>query len=213
MMNFLPLFPLNLVVYPGEKLNLHIFEPRYRQLINEAFDNNTTFGIPTFLNEQLQDFGTEVRVEKIIKVYEDGRMDVSTRGLRIFSIVEFLKEVPEKLFSGAIVSFKEDEVEENVQSTVNKMMVQYSKQLYEVLKLDFWEKIKDKSVIGSFDVGHHVGFTTEQEYDLLRIRKESHRQLAIVRHLKKILPIVKEAENLREKVKLNGHFKEIEPPF
>jgi len=213
MMNFLPLFPLNLVVYPGERLNLHIFEPRYRQLINEAYDNDTTFGIPTYLNEQLQDYGTEVRVEEITKVYDDGRMDIKTRGLRIFSIVEFVKVVPEKLFSGAIVSFQDDEVEENVQSTVNKMMVQYSQQLYEVLRLDFWEKVKDKPTILSFDVGHHVGFTTEQEYDLLRIRKESHRQLAIVKHLKKILPIVTEAEKLREKVKLNGHFKDLKPPF
>lgn len=212
-MNFLPLFPLNLVVYPGEKLNLHIFEPRYRQLINDAFENDTSFGIPTYLNETLQDYGTEVRVESITKTYDDGRMDITTRGLRIFSIVEFVKEVPEKLFSGAIVSFHEDEVEDNVQATVNKMMIDYSRQLYDVLKLDIWEKIKEKSTINSFDVGHHVGFTTEQEYDLLRIRKESHRQLAIIKHLKKILPIVAEAENLREKVKLNGHFKELKPPF
>lgn len=213
MMNFLPMFPLNLVVYPGEKLNLHIFEPRYKQLISDAYEADTTFGIPTYLNEQLQDYGTEVSVDSIIKTYDDGRMDISTRGLRIFSLVEFIKQVPEKLYSGAVVTFHKDEVEDNVQATVNKMMVEYSKQLYEVLKLDFWDKVKDNDPIRSFDVGHHVGFTTEQEYDLLRIRKESHRQLTIIKHLKKILPIVLEAENLREKVNLNGHFKKLNPPF
>ncbi|MEO1628994.1 MAG: LON peptidase substrate-binding domain-containing protein, partial [Bacteroidota bacterium] len=46
-----PLFPLKLVVYPGEQLNLHIFEPRYKQLIRECEQNKVTFGIPAFIND------------------------------------------------------------------------------------------------------------------------------------------------------------------
>ena len=61
-MNFLPLFPLNLIVFPHEDLNLHIFEPRYRQLINECLDEKKTFGIPAFVNNKLLGYGTEVEV-------------------------------------------------------------------------------------------------------------------------------------------------------
>ena len=66
MTDFLPLFPLKLVAFPGEELNLHIFEPRYKQLIRECEQNGTTFGIPTFLDNKVLDFGTEIELIKKI---------------------------------------------------------------------------------------------------------------------------------------------------
>ncbi|MCU0326286.1 MAG: LON peptidase substrate-binding domain-containing protein [Spirosomaceae bacterium] len=82
----LPFFPLNLVAYPHEDLNLHIFEPRYRQLINECLETGQTFGIPPFINNRLLGYGTEMKVVELSKRYENGRMDIKTRGLRIFRI-------------------------------------------------------------------------------------------------------------------------------
>ena len=70
MHDFLPLFPLKLVVYPGEQLNLHIFEPRYKQLIREAEHNGTTFGIPAFIEENVMDIGTEIKLLSIEKRHE-----------------------------------------------------------------------------------------------------------------------------------------------
>ena len=67
MQKFLPLFPLNLIAFPMEDLNLHIFEPRYRELINECLDDGKTFGIPTFLDGKLPGFGTEVKITKLSK--------------------------------------------------------------------------------------------------------------------------------------------------
>ena len=65
MTNFIPIFPLNIVVYPGEGLNLHIFEPRYRQLIKECHEKAKPFGIPAVIEKRLQDYGTVVHVKEI----------------------------------------------------------------------------------------------------------------------------------------------------
>ena len=80
MTNFVPIFPLAIVVYPGEQLNLHIFEPRYKQLITECFAEAKPFGIPTVLNNAVSEIGTLVQVSEIVKIYEDGKMDVRTEG-------------------------------------------------------------------------------------------------------------------------------------
>ena len=71
MTNFIPIFPLNLVVYPGEKLNLHIFEPRYKQLIRECHANGKPFGIPAVLDNQVKEMGTLVQIREIVKEYEN----------------------------------------------------------------------------------------------------------------------------------------------
>ena len=88
MKDFLPLFPLKLVAFPGERLNLHIFEPRYKQLFRECHENQVTFGIPAFINNKIAEFGTELKLDKIEKSYEDGSLDVRTLGIGIFKSIK-----------------------------------------------------------------------------------------------------------------------------
>ena len=99
----LSLFPLNLIVYPGEDLNLHIFEQRYRQLINECLEDERTFGIPTFINNKLPGYGTEMHVTTLHKRYPDGRMDIKSKGLAVFRLVNFENPLPGKLYAGGEV--------------------------------------------------------------------------------------------------------------
>src|SRR6059058_1189644 len=105
MTNFIPIFPLGLVVYPGEQLNLHIFEPRYKQLINECQNEKKMFGIPSVIENKMQDYGTVVRIIEISKVEENGEMDIKTEGAQVFRVLEVIKEIPDKLYSGAIVNY------------------------------------------------------------------------------------------------------------
>src|SRR6186997_195615 len=103
MTNFIPIFPLGIVVFPGENLNLHIFEPRYKQLINDCISGKKPFGIPTVIENKMQDFGSLVEITEISKIHENGELDIRTKGERVFRILEVIKEVPDKLYSGAIV--------------------------------------------------------------------------------------------------------------
>ncbi|KAA3438067.1 LON peptidase substrate-binding domain-containing protein [Rufibacter hautae] len=206
---FLPLFPLNIVVFPGEKLNLHIFEPRYRQLIIECQAKDTTFGIPVYLEKGLGEYGTEIKILSLEKKYLSGEMDIKTKGLGVFKIKEFQRQVPGRLYSGGEI--EDVPLIQDEQPFQRIQIVELLKQLYSALGIQsLMLNLKDN--FQSYDVAHHLGFTTEQEYELLQCTKESERLEIILDHLTRILPVVLETERLKERVKLNGHFKHLIPP-
>src|SRR5271154_7478276 len=87
MAKLLPLFPLQLVVFPRTQLPLHIFEDRYKEMVGEAIANQTEFGIVLAKEDGIVNAGCTVVVEQVVTRYEDGRMDILTRGARRFEIV------------------------------------------------------------------------------------------------------------------------------
>ena len=86
------LFPINLSVLPYEKVNLHIFEDRYKKLINRSLGENKTFGIVYTKNKVMSKIGTLVEINEIYKKYDDGRFDLSVKGLERFKILKSYKE-------------------------------------------------------------------------------------------------------------------------
>lgn len=207
MTNFIPVFPLGIVVYPGETVNLHIFEPRYKQLINECYTEGKPFGIPTVIDNKLNEMGTLVRITEMVKVHDNGEMDIRTLGLRVFRVLELIKSVPDKLFNGAIVNYP-DNIEGPGKRELMQKVVSAIRELHKMLKIekDFH---KPDEELGAYDIAHHVGLSLEQEYELLGLLREEQRQEYIKRHLGKVLPVIAEMETLKEKVKLNGHFKNL----
>ncbi len=207
MTNFIPIFPLSLIVFPGENLNLHIFEPRYKQLIQECYAQKKPFGIPAVVNKELKELGTLVEVQEIRKVYDDGKMDITTRGVKVFRLLELIREIPDKLYSGAIVTYPETEDDGNrlqMQKIVNSI-----KELHKLLQVSKDFK-KPEDQLQAFDVAHHLGLNMDEEYELLGLFREAQRQEFLKRHLGKVIPMLAEMENLKEKVKLNGHFRNLE---
>ncbi|MHC2991081.1 peptidase [Pontibacter sp. HJ8] len=209
MQKYLPLFPLNIVVFPGEKLNLHIFEQRYKQLVRDCVEEKRTFGIPPYIDEHISTLGTELRILQVEKKYASGEMDIRTEGLKVFEIIQFNKQAPGKLYAGGQVNELDNLEDEDI---VVKMSIEEKmKQLFEMLGIgDFLLDLPENYT--SFDIAHHLGLNTEQEYTLLQIRSEAARQEIILQHLEQVLPIVAETEKLKERVKQNGHFKNLTPP-
>ncbi len=206
MTNFIPIFPLGIVVYPGENLNLHIFEPRYKQLINECHSQKKQFGIPTVIENRLLDYGSLAEIMEMTKVHENGEMDIKTRGSRVFRILEVIKEVPDRLYSGAIVNYPETNEEGNRE--LMKKVMNSIRELHRLLKVDQDFKKKDEEV-KAFDVAHHVGLSLQEEYEMLHLLQERQRQEYLKRHLTKVIPLAAEMEKLKEKIKWNGHFKNL----
>ena len=204
--NFIPIFPLGIVVYPGENLNLHIFEERYKQLITECYKLKKSFGIPTVINSKMQEYGTLVSITEITSVNENGEMDIKTKGEKVFRILEIIREVPDKLYSGAIVNYPD--TSERGNTTVMKKLLQGIRDLHKILKVtkDFG---RPDEKLHSFDVAHHLGLSLEEEYELLGLLDERQRQEYLKRHLTKVIPMVSGLEQLKEKIKLNGHFKNL----
>jgi len=206
MTNFIPIFPLGIVVYPGEILNLHIFEPRYKQLITECHSQKKPFGIPPVIENRLQDYGSLVELTEVSKIHENGEMDIKTVGSRVFRILEVIKEVPDKLYTGAIVNYPETNEEGNRE--LMKKVMNSIRELHKLLRVDKDFKKKDEEV-KAYDVAHHVGLSLEEEYEMLHLLQERQRQEYLKRHLTKVIPLVAEMEQLKEKIKLNGHFRNL----
>ena len=206
MTNFIPIFPLSIVVYPGEDLNLHIFEPRYKQLITECHASGRLFGIPAVIDNRVQDYGTLMRITEITTVHENGEMDIKTQGEKVFRVLEVIKEVPDKLYSGAIVNYPHNYEEGNPE--VMRRVMNSIRELHRLLKVSKDFKNKDEE-IKSYDVAHHIGLSLQEEYELLNLLNERQRQEYLKRHLTKVIPMVAGMEQLKEKIKMNGHFKNL----
>jgi uncharacterized protein len=206
MTNFIPIFPLALIVYPGEDLNLHIFEPRYKELINDCNKNKKPFGIPSVIKNKISEIGTLVEITEISKVYKNGEMDIKTRGKKVFRTLEIIKDIPDKLYNGAIVNYPQN------RETGNRLLMEKILngvyQLHKLLNVKKKFK-KDQNELWSYDIAHDAGLTVEQEYELLGLFHELQREEYLKRHLARVLPIVAEMEAFKKKVKLNGHFKEL----
>ncbi len=207
MTNFVPVFPLGIVVYPGESLNLHIFEPRYKQLINECQAEGKPFGIPTIIDNKLNEMGTLVRITEMVNVYDNGEMDIKTQGLRVFRVLEMIKSVPDKLYSGAIVNYPENQEGPGKPELMEKV-VNALRELHRLLNITKDFHRPDGELV-SYDLAHHAGMSLEEEYELLGLMREEQRQEYLKRHLAKVLPVIASMENLKEKVKLNGYFKNL----
>lgn len=206
MTNFIPIFPLGIVVYPGEKLNLHIFEPRYKQLISECHAAKKPFGIPAVIDMRLQEFGTLAQVEEISKTYDNGELDIKTKGEKVFRVLEVIKDVPDKLYSGAIVNYPDNNDQGSIE-LMRKVMIGI-RELHKLLDVSKSFSRADEE-LSSYEVAHHIGLTLQEEYELLRLMEERQRQEFLKQHLTKVIPLVAEMEGLKEKIKQNGHFKNL----
>jgi Lon protease-like protein len=206
MTNFIPIFPLGIVVYPGESLHLHIFEPRYKQLISECHATKKSFGIPAVIDNKMKEYGTLVEITELSKVHENGEMDIKTRGVKVFRILEIIKEVPDKLYHGAIVTYPDNYKTGNPE--LMRKVMSNIRDLHRLLKVTKDFKKEDEKM-NSYDVAHHIGLSLEEEYELLCLADERQRQEYLKRHLIKAIPVLAGMEQLKEKIKLNGHFKNL----
>jgi Lon protease-like protein len=206
MTNFIPIFPLSIVVFPHQKLNLHIFEPKYKQLVRECMEKKKLFGIPVVINNKMQEMGTLLEIIELSKEYETGEMDIKTRGIKVFRILEVIEKVPEKLYSGAIVNYPHNH-EHGKRLVMNKLLENIQK-LHQLLNIENPLNKKQED-LWSYDVAHNVGLTLEEEYEFLTLMNELQRQEYLKRFLAKVMPVVAGMESLKNKMKMNGHFKNI----
>ncbi|HEY8916922.1 MAG TPA: LON peptidase substrate-binding domain-containing protein [Chitinophaga sp.] len=206
MTNFIPIFPLGIVVYPQEQLNLHVFEPRYKQLVQECVKDQKPFGIPTVLNKKIVEYGTLVQVLRIEKEYENGEMDIVTQGLSVFRVLEIIKTIPDKLYDGAIVNYPENN--NKTHARLRQQVLHAIRELHHILQVSKTFSKADEE-LSAYDLAHHAGLSLEEEYELLHLFLEMQRLEYLKRHLLKVIPLMAEMEKLKERVKLNGHFRNL----
>ena len=206
MTNFIPVFPIDAIIYPTEIYRLHIAEDNYKHLITDCYGDNKPFGVLPILNDRVSEIGTLVEIVEVKEVWEDGRMNILVKGISIFKTLEIVKNIPEKLYSGAIVSHLNNSMQPNPMLThkVHQLVAQFHYLINYAPPIDFQE-----SNVTSYDIAHNVGLSLQEEFEVLELLFESQRYEYIRRHLLKIIPIL---SNIQSMLKRNAKVNDFKNP-
>ncbi|EAR00189.1 LON peptidase substrate-binding domain-containing protein [Maribacter sp. HTCC2170] len=202
----IPLFPLKSIFFPGETVPLHIFEDRYKQLIQDCRNEAITFGIPVFIYDQIA-YGTEVQLVEIVNTYDSGEMDVVCVGRQVFKILSFENEMNGKLYPGGNVEFLE-----GLNDATDDLKIQVLdgiKELYTLMDVSFTPMALGK--FNMYSLIHKIGLSYEQEYQLLQMPKESERLEFVSSHLSTTITVLNELDRTKGTIKMNGDFKNFDP--
>ena len=198
----IPIFPLGLVLLPEMSLPLHIFEERYKAMTKVCMEQNLEFGIVYFIGEQFQTKGCTARILKVLERYEDGRLDIMTRGQNRFAIKELLDEKP---YLQAKVDFFDDQPEENTGAEDFRQLArrglellrQINKTVDQSQTNGFSDRMDLKSV--SFSLAACDGFSFEEKQRFLEMTSTERRLRKAVSALEKLaerLRITREIERI-----------------
>ena len=199
-MALLPIFPLELVLLPGTPLPLHIFEPRYKEMIRECIASEAPFGVVRAFEEGIAEVGCTAEIITVTKEYPDGRMDLVCEGRKRFEVLEVNRD---RSFLQADVFIVPDEPGAAVQEERVKAV-----QLHlEILSLA--GAVQDLSAADQNQLSFYLAGSLPLDLDfkqkLLAMRSEGQRIQAVGAYLETILPQLRRAARAREKAGGNGH--------
>ena len=204
----LAIFPLQIIVFPGEQLNLHVFETRYRDLFNDLkLDSEMRFGIPPVINNEIYGIGCRLKLVSVIKEYPNGEMDIISEGIDIFSINQIIPNYKSKKYAGADVEVFEDDPTYNL---IKFELLQTFYNEFQSLLKQQKEIINIKPQIYSFQIAHYSGLSENQKLDLLALESEEDRQELMITHFEQIIPSMKSIEETQTRIEANGHFKNLQ---
>jgi Lon protease-like protein len=197
----IPLFPLQLVVFPRTRIPLHIFEERYKEMVGASIRDGSEFGIVLAKDDGIINAGCTVAVEKVLEMYPDGRMDVMTRGEHRFEIVRLIEE---KEYLQAEVSYFDDEDLEPVPAELRTQALAHYRALNSLTSTRSHSDPDLQDLQLSFQLAQAVP-DLEFLSLLLRARSEAARLEQLNQYLDDYLPRQLRIERMKELAPTNGH--------
>jgi Lon protease-like protein len=198
--SLLPIFPLELVLLPGVPLPLHIFEPRYKEMIAECLEQKKPFGVVRASSEGVADIGCTAEIVSVTKKYDDGRMDILTRGVERFEVIQVNDD---RAFLQAEISVVQDDDEDENEAEPGKpaaeMVTQAVRLHAEIAKLAGAEPSGSDDHAGnlSFLLAGSLPLDLDFKQSLLSTLSEAKRLEAVVGYLEAILPGLRRAAKAR----------------
>jgi Lon protease-like protein len=203
----IPLFPLNVVLFPGADLPLHIFEPRYRQMIRQCVEDKTEFGLLLSLPKGIVRVGCTAEVIDVVRRYEDGRLDVLTVGRAPFRIVELLN--PEAFAEEALLEGHVDYLDDRERPAsprVRRELVELYEVCHTIVFGDYPRSIQSEVPENlSYLVAGTLPMDLMWKQQVLELRSEADRQERLVTYLREWAPHLQKEETLRQHADGNGH--------
>lgn len=200
-MSLLPLFPLDLVLFPGAALPLHIFEPRYQEMISECLDRKKSFGVVRAKEEGVAEIGCTAEIITVAKKYPDGRLDIVTEGRERFEVMQVNQE---RSFLRAEVLYLHDEPGQASAEEV----AQAVKLQGEILQLSGSAPAPGSTSVNSrlsFNLVGPLPVDLDFKQTLLGTKSEAERMRAVVSYFETILPNLRRTVRVRQKAGGNGH--------
>jgi len=196
----LPLFPLDAVLFPGTPIPLHVFEPRYKEMIGECLAQKSSFGIVRAKEESIAEIGCTAEVLEVTKRYDDGRLEIICEGQRRFEVVELNEE---RSFLQAQVMYFDDEPEPAPPEQVARA-VQLYRDLLTVVDVEASAPEESTPQL-SFHLVAPIPLDLDFKQTLLGMRTEKERIAAIVEYFEALLPRMRRTVKARQKAGGNGH--------
>jgi Lon protease-like protein len=198
--SLLPLFPLEVVLFPGTPLPLHIFEPRYKEMIGECRSTHSVFGIVRAIKDGVAEIGCSAEIVAVTKEYSDGRLDIVTEGRRRFEVMQLNRD---RAFLRAEVIFLEDKPG----SAENQEIARAIEMHAEIMNLA--GAVQDLSTAGEVNLSFRLAGSLPLDLDfkqqLLDLASERERITLLVSYFEAVLPNLRRAAHAREKAGGNGH--------
>jgi ATP-dependent Lon protease len=203
----IPLFPLNVVLLPGADLPLHIFEPRYRQMVSRCLDEKAEFGMLLSLPKGIVRVGCTAEILEVVKRYEDGRMDILTVGRAPFRIVELFNAEAfndDSLLEGQVDYL--DDRERAAEPRVRRELVELYEVCHTIVYGDYPRGIQGNVPENfSYIVAGTLPMDVLWKQQVLELRSEADREERLVTYLREWAPHLQKAEALRHRADGNGH--------
>jgi Lon protease-like protein len=197
----IPLFPLDVVLFPGTPLPLHIFEPRYKEMIGECLAQNRTFGVIRAVEQNLSEVGCTAEIITVVKEYDDGRLDIVTEGRQRFEVVRVNQE---RTFLRAEVLMIDDKPGTVPKEEDTARAVQLHSELLTIAGATQNLSAADPSML-SFYLAGSLPLDLDFKQKLLSLRSEPERISLLINYLETLIPNLHRAARARQKAGGNGH--------
>jgi Lon protease-like protein len=198
----IPLFPLNVVLLPGADLPLHIFEPRYREMVKNCLEEKSEFGMLLSLPKGVARVGCTAEIKAVVQRYEDGRMDILTVGRAPFRAVELFTENP--LLEGRVDYLEDRETPPNPR--IQRELVELFEACHTLIFDDYPKNLEGAA---PEELSYLVAGTLPMELlwkqQILELRSEADRQERLVAYLREWTPHLQKTEAMRQRAGGNGH--------
>ena len=200
MSKLLALFPLDVVLFPDAPLPLHIFEPRYKEMIRDLLDSHEPFGVVRARENGIEQIGCTAEIVAVAKEYEDGRMDIVTEGRKRFEIMQVEMG---KAYLRAEVLYIVDEPERPAKEDVARLL-EMQREMLELMGANpELPEADDKHL--TLTIAAAMPFDLDMKQKLLASRSEPERMTALIDYYEKVLPGLRRAVKARRKAGGNGH--------
>ncbi len=203
----IPLFPLNVVLFPHSQLHLHIFEERYKILTSECITYDNVFGIILVHEQEVRTIGCTASIQEVVKRYDDGKLDIVVEGRRRFQLHNFV-EAPHPYYSGRISWVKDiaEDVDEQLRIRAVSLYNEFVKVVFTgiIQKVD----INDVRKTRSFYLVQKSGMELIQRQVFLAMNSENRRLQFLIQHLESLLPLLASKKTVEELAKNDGYVQE-----